>query len=213
MDPKEFLQKMHWRYATKQYDISRPVPEEFFNTLMEAARFAPSSYGLQPYKFVIVKNKELREKLHPHAFNQPQVTDASYFVVLCRLREFTQRHIDRFVQITAETRGKNVEDLAGFKKMMEGDLLVRTPEQLAAWMGKQTYLALGILLSACAASDIDASPMEGFVPDEFDEVLGLAEKDLHAEVLCAIGHRSPDDRYAQEKKVRFPKEEIFVVME
>ncbi len=206
----EFLQKLNWRYAVKGFDAAKKVPTEQFENLLEALRLAPSSYGLQPWKFVVVENAELREKLKAAAWNQGQITDASHLLVLCRKEKIGQAEIDHFTEVTATERGQNVADLETYKKMMEGGVLGMDAARQATWAGEQVYLALGVLLSACASADIDACPMEGFDSAQYDQILDLPAKGLRSVVVCAIGYRSADDKYAMAKKVRYPKEEVFV---
>jgi nitroreductase len=206
----DLLQKLNWRYATKEFDSSKKIPAETLENLLEALRLAPSSFGLQPWKFVVVENAELRQKLRAAAWNQGQITDASHVIVLCRKEGFGASDIEAFIKATAEARGQNVEDLAGYKQMMEGALLPRSAEQLAVWSSEQIYLALGVLLTACAAQDVDACPMEGFDPAQFDQILDLPAQGLRSVVVCAVGYRSENDKYASAAKVRFSKEEVIV---
>ena len=206
----DLLQKLNWRYATKEFDSSKKISAETLDRLLEALRLAPSSFGLQPWKFVVVENAELRQKLRAAAWNQGQITDASQVIVLCRKEGFGAADIEAFIKATAEARGQNVEDLAGYKQMMEGALLSRSAEQLAVWSSEQIYLALGVLLTACAAQDVDACPMEGFDPAQFDQILDLPAQGLRSVVVCAVGYRSENDKYASAAKVRFPKEEVIV---
>ena len=204
------IDALNWRYATKQYDPTRKLTPEQLDLLSEALRLSPSSFGLQPWKFIIVTDPELRTKLRAAAWNQAQITDASQVIVLCRKEGFGAADIEAFIKATAEARGQNVEDLAGYKQMMEGALLSRSAEQLAVWSSEQIYLALGVLLTACAAQDVDACPMEGFDPAQFDQILDLPAQGLRSVVVCAVGYRSENDKYASAAKVRFPKEEVIV---
>lgn len=206
----EFLSKLNWRYATKGFDPAKKLSAEQFEELLEALRLAPSSFGLQPWKFVVVENAELREKLKAAAWNQPQVTDASHLIVLCRQEKVGQAEIDHFIQTTATERGQAPADLDAYKKMMEGAVLNMDAARQATWAGEQVYLALGVLLSACASADIDASPMEGFDSAQYDQILDLPGKGLRSVVICAVGYRSEDDKYASAKKIRYPKDEIII---
>ncbi len=208
----DLIQQLNWRYATKGYDASKKLSTEQVATLKEVLRLSPSSYGLQPYKFVHVKNPELRAKLKEVSWGQSQVTDASDLFVLCRIDKMDEAYINKFIELTAKTRGQDVASLAGFKQMLMGPA-GQSDEMFAVWAAKQVYLALGNLLTSCALLEIDATPMEGFDPAKYDEILDLPAKGLHSVVVCAVGTRSPEDKYATEKKVRFPMEELFVTIE
>ena len=206
----ELLQALNWRYATKTFDATKKVPEETFTNLMEAARLAPSSYGLELWKFVVVDNAELRTKIREVAWNQGQVTDASHLVVLCRQATATAEDVEKFVKYTAEVRAMDASALDGYKQMMLGAIGGMDEEKKAAWMSKQVYLALGFLVAAAAEAGVDTCPMEGFDPVKVDEILGLEARGLKSVVLCPVGYRSAEDKYADAKKVRKPAGEVIV---
>jgi nitroreductase / dihydropteridine reductase len=206
----DLLQQLNWRYATKGYDATKKLSPEQWAMVQDVLQLSPSSFGLQPYKFVVVENPELRAKLREHAFNQPQVTDASHFIVFCRIDGMDQAYVDRFIELNAKVRGAELASFDGLKQMISGFVGGLTPERFAPWADKQVYLALGNLLTSCAVMGIDASPMEGFDAAKFDEVLDLPARGLHAVVVCALGTRSPEDKYAMAKKVRYPKENLFL---
>jgi nitroreductase len=208
----DIIKKLEWRYATKEFDRVKKVSDEDMHVLLEAARLAPSSYGLQPWKFIVVENSELREKLKEAAWNQGQITDASHLVVLCRLSVLDEAHVQRYVEKTAEVRSVALEDLSGFKNMMIGDIQNRSKEGLEQWMAKQVYIALGFMLHTAAQMQIDTCPMEGFDPKRFDEILELDKMGLNSVVLCAIGYRKHSDSFAQAKKARFHKDEVVHVI-
>lgn len=204
----EYLKKLNWRYATKMFDASKKLSEEQINFLLTAAQQAPSSYGLQPWKFVVVTNPELRTKLRIAAYNQPQITDASHLIVLCTQRDMTPAQIQKYVDSVADTRGMSQESLAGLKGMMENVTGGMTTQQRFDWNKRQVYLALGFLMSAAALQEIDTCPMEGFDAAQFDEILGLKGTDYAATVLCPVGFRDPSDKYIDAKKVRYSLDEI-----
>jgi nitroreductase len=201
---------LRWRYATKKFDPSRKIPEREFSGLLESLRLAPSSYGLQPWKFVIVRDKALRKILREHAWDQPQVTDASHFIVLCALKTMDENYVKTFTAQIAQARGVARESLTDYEQMMLGPLKALSPAALSVWMKRQVYLALGMLLAQCAHKKIDSCPMEGFDAKKFDEILGLEKLNLESIVLCPIGYRAKDDQYAGLKKVRFTKSEVFI---
>ncbi len=199
-----------WRYATKKFDPTKKLTQTQLDELLESARLSASSFGLQPYKFVVVTDPAVRAKLREHAWGQSQVTDASHLIVICSYRTMDAAYVDRFAQLVGAERGVPAENLKGYRDMMVGSIQGRSPEQLADWMKRQAYIALGFLLSAAAQNEIDACPMEGFDPTHVDVDLGLAEQNLTAAVFCPIGFRAADDETASYKKVRFPKEELFI---
>ena len=202
------IEKLNWRYATKDFDTVKKLNEEQLKTLAESLRLAASSFGLQPWKFLIISNQEMRRKLLPHSWNQKQVVECSHHIVFCTINNFGANDIERFIQDTVETRSQNAEDLEGYKKMMQGFLSNKTSEEVLVWAKNQVYLALGSFLVTCAELGIDACPMEGFVHEEYDKALGLKEKGLVSVVACPVGIRSSEDKYAQLPKVRYPLEQV-----
>lgn len=201
---------LNWRYATKKFNPARKIPEQEFCELLESLRLAPSSYGLQPWKFIVVRDEDLRKTLRSHAWDQPQVTDASHCIVLCALKTMDAHYVRNFTARIAKTRGVARESLSGHEQMMLGSLKAMSAQALSDWMKRQVYLALGMLLAQCACKKIDSCPMEGFDAKKFDEVLGLEKLDLESVVLCPVGYRAKDDQYAALKKVRFAKDEVFI---
>ena len=206
------IDHLNWRYATKVFDKEKKIPKEKLDELFEALRLSPSSFGLQPWRFIHVKNPETRAKLREAAWNQAQVTDASDFLVLCSMQDVGPGLVEHFVAETAKTRGVDPSTMESYKEMMMGFVTGTTPENLKVWAGRQVYIALGTLVTSAAMMEIDAGPMEGFDSAKFDEILGLRAQNLHAEVVCALGYRSADDKYAEAKKVRDPKKDLFIEM-
>lgn len=205
---KEMLGALNWRYAVKRFDAAKSLSPEQVAFLKEALRLSPSSFGLQPWRFVFVAKGELRKKLRGKAWNQAQVEDCSQLIVLCRPEKIGQGDVDKFVATTADTIGVPRESLDGMKKMMSGFVLGLTAEQAAAWARDQVFIALGVLLAACAQAGIDACPMGGFESESFDELLGLKEQGLRSVVLCAVGTRAGSDKYAERAKVRYPAQDV-----
>lgn len=206
----DILSALHWRYATKQFDPQRKLTPEQLHILTESARLSPSSYGLQPWKFVVVSNAEVRQQLRAHAYDQPQITDASHLIVLCSLDTLTVDYVRHFVDEVAAQRNTPREQLMDYEQMLVDFVTSLTPEEARAWMQKQVYIALGTLLTAAAVEQIDACPMEGFEPEKFDEVLQLHQYGARSAVLCALGFRMPADSAAQRQKVRLPNEETLL---
>ncbi|MBS3083766.1 NAD(P)H-dependent oxidoreductase [Candidatus Pacearchaeota archaeon] len=198
----EILKALNWRYATQVFDQNKKVSENDLNELLETMRLSPSSFGLQPWKFIVVENKELRKEIREVAFNQPKVTDASHLIVLCSKTDITEEYIKQYIKDTAETRNISIDSLKGFEDMMINFRKLHNNESIKDWAKKQTYIALGILLQTAAIKGIDAGPMEGFDPNGVDEILNLKKEDLTSTVLCAIGYRSKEDKTSNYKKVR-----------
>lgn len=209
MDSSEIIKTFNWRYATKAF-TDKPVAQSDIETLAEALRLSPSSFGLQPWKFVIVQNKELQEKLVPHSWNQGQVAQASALFVLCRPKEVTNEDVDRFIASTAATRGMKAEDLSGYADMMKGFLSQYSEEDKKNWMEKQVYIALANLLTTAALLKIDACPMEGFIADKYAAELGLDDMGIVPVVVCPVGYRDESDKYATAPKVRYSTEETII---
>ena len=153
---------LNWRYATKKFDPSKKISEQEFSQLIEALRLSPSSFGLQPWKYVIVRNPELKKKLRAHAWDQPQITDADAIIVFCAKKSMDESYIKNFVESISKTRGVAKESLDGYEQMMLGAIKAKAPEAAIQWMKHQAYIALGGLLTECAYRKIDACPMEGF---------------------------------------------------
>ena len=206
----ELLSSLNTRYATKVFDTTKQVSDEELEKLLEAIRLSASSFGLQPYKVVVVTNPEIRAELRKASWGQPQITDSSALLVFAVKSTITIDTVDEFINLVAETRHAPKEALSEYQNMMNGTVGSRTPEQLENWASKQAYIALGFGLVASAVLGIDSCPMEGFSPDDYDSILGLDKLGLKSKVVLAIGYRSEKDKYQQYPKVRFKKEDIFV---
>lgn len=202
------LDSLQWRYATKQFDSSRAVLESDVQELLEAARLSASSYGLQPWKFVVISNPELKAQLVAPSYGQTQAEECSHLTVLCSKTEMDDAYIDRYIASVSSQRNAPVEALQGFADMMKQTVGSLSAEEKLGWMQRQAYIALGTLLTACAVKQIDSCPMEGFDRNAVDEVLGLSGQGLTATLLCPIGYRSEADATATRAKVRFSAEEV-----
>ena len=213
MKSEEILNALHWRYAGKIFDPAKKVSEEDLHTVLEAGRLAPSSIGLEPWKFIVVKNEELRKKMRAASYDQPKVTDATYIIVIAH-RTDAQAMSPEMIQRTAKAQGKSEEELEGLKQMADGSVAGRSQseEMLQGWLAAQSYIALGIMLETAALLEIDSGPMEGFDPNQIDEILGLKAKNLHATTMLALGYRG-DDSHAALPKVRRTFEEAVEMME
>ncbi|HEX4265796.1 MAG TPA: NAD(P)H-dependent oxidoreductase [Verrucomicrobiae bacterium] len=211
IDRNQLLEQLNWRYATKQFDPQRKINATDWATLEDALQLSPSSGGLQPWKFIVVTDPEVRVRLRAASHGQPQITDASHLVVLAAKKNFNEQDVDLHIQHTAEVRGVPSASLAPYRDMLVGGI-VKSMDETArgAWARNQTYIALGNLLTSAALLGIDACPMEGFDRAQYDEILGLSARGLASAAIAAVGYRSSEDKYANAPKVRFSKEELFV---
>ena len=206
------IEDLQWRYATKKFDTSKKVSEEDLETLLEAIQLTASSYGLQPYHTFIITDTELRQKLQPVSWGQTQIVDSTFLLVFANKTEVDGEWIDAYLKNVSETRSIPLDALNGYREIMRGNILGLSEEEQANWAAKQTYIALGNLLSAAAALKIDTTPMEGFDSAAYNELLGLTEKGLNASVVAAIGYRSDEDATQHFAKVRQTKKELFTYL-
>lgn len=206
---EQLLGQLHWRYATKQFDPARKISAEDWAALEEVLVLSPSSGGLQPWNFIVVNDPAVREKLVPASYGQTQVQEASHLVVFAARTNFGEADVDALINHTAAVRGIPAEALATYRGMLVGGIVQAMDDATrTAWAGRQAAIALGNLLTSAALLGIDACPMEGFVPAQYNEILGLTEKGLTAVAICALGYRAASDNYAHLAKVRFPKERV-----
>lgn len=203
-----YIDNLNWRYATKKFDTSKKVSQKDLEYLLEATALSASSYGLQPYEILVVKDAALRNKLQPAAWGQSQITEASHLIVLANQSTFGEELVDDYLDNVSATRGIPSIDLQGYADFMKSKLMPLSESAKATWTARQTYIALGNLLSAAADLKIDTCPMEGFDNAQFNEILGLKEKGLNAAVLVAIGYRSREDKTQHYKKVRKNKKNL-----
>ena len=204
----EILEQLNWRYATKAFDPAKKIPADVWEAIEDSLVLTPSSFGLQPWKFLVINNPAIREQLVPHAWGQRQVADASHFVVMCAIQTIDEVYLDRYIADMAAKRGIPVDALAGLRNVILATLNQMSDEAKLQWAQKQCYIALGNLMTAAAIAGLDTCPMEGFVPTKFDEILGLEALGLQSVVCCPVGYRSADDKYASMPKVRWNKSDV-----
>jgi nitroreductase len=210
IDSRQLLDRLNWRYATKQFDPQRKINPQDWAVLEDTLLLTPSSGGLQPWKFIVVTDPAVRAKLLPASYGQAQITDASHLIVFTAKTNFSEADVDAFISHTAAARGVSVESLAPFRGMLVGGIVQSMDEKSRdAWARNQVYIALGNLLTSAALLGLDACPMEGFDRVQYDEILGLKAKGLATAVVAAVGYRAPGDKYANAPKVRFSKEQVF----
>ncbi len=207
-----FIENQKWRYATKKFDATKKISSKDLETLKEAIQLSTSSYGLQPYKVLIIENPELRAKLQPASWGQTQIVDASHLLVFANVVDVTENEIDNYMANMANTRGLQIEDLKPYSDFMKSKLVNLPKEAKAIWTSKQTYLALGNLLNAAAELKIDVTPMEGFEPEKYNEILGLNTLGLNASLVATLGYRHEEDLTQHYAKVRKPNEELFITL-
>lgn len=207
------LEQLKYRYATKSFDSNKKISTEDLSILLESLRLSPSSYGLQPWKFIVVENPALRQQLRPHSWGQSQITDASHLVVLCNVEKMTQELVDKYIHQVSNVRWVSPEQMQGYKDMMMGDV-VNWPrwQQSAVWAKNQVYIALWFLMASAAQLWVDTCAIEGFDPAKYDEILWLDKLWLRSAVVCALWYRSADDKYASLAKVRFDANEVIITM-
>lgn len=206
---QEIEKALLWRYAAKRFDATKKIDAKDWKTLMQSLIYAPSSYGLQPWKFLVIENAPLREQLKTVSWNQSQVTDASHLVVFASKEHITAADVTAYVNRIAEVRGVPADSLKGF-----GDMLVKnvvhglTPEKSLNWTQRQAYIAMGFLLETAGLLKIDATPMEGLDPAAYDRLLGLEGTSWKTVASVALGYRHADDKLQHAAKVRSKEEHI-----
>ncbi len=208
LSPSELSAALAWRYATKKFDTRR-LPASAWEALAASLVLAPSSFGLQPWRFLVVENPQLRARLREHSWNQSQVTDASHLVVFLRRASTGEAEVNRHIARIGEVRGVPLEKLEAYRQLMVANVAQgKSAEVQREWAARQVYIALGQFMAAAAAMGIDTCPLEGIDPARYDEILGLAGSGHETVVACAAGYRAADDAYAQAAKVRYPAGEV-----
>jgi nitroreductase len=207
--PATITAALHWRYATKKFDPARKIPEATWTALQDSLVLAPSSYGLQPWHFVVVQDPAIKEKLSAASYGQKQPVECSHLVVFAVRKNFSPADVDHFIDRMVEVRGAPKDSLKGYRDIMAGAVDSMAKGGIVdAWSSRQVYIALGEFMTAAALLGIDACPMEGIVPAKYDEILGLSAKGLATLAACPVGYRAADDKYAHAPKVRFQTSEL-----
>ena len=202
---------LHWRYATKKFDPTKKLSPGEWAKFEQVLQLSPSSYGMQPYRFVVVTDPALREQLKPAAHGQSQITDASHLVVFAARTDVTADDVEHYMERISAVRGVDRAHLERYASTIKGDVVTGPRHDIAReWCARQAYIALGSLLTFAALVSVDVCPIEGFDPARFEEILGLPAQGYGAVVLAAVGHRAADDGAASLPKVRFPEAELIV---
>lgn len=207
-----FIENQNWRYATKKFDSTKKISEQDLEILKEAIQLSTSSYGLQPYQVFIIENPEIRAQLQPVSWGQSQIVDASHLFVFANFTKIDNEHIDAYVTNIVKTRNLDLDVIKPYADFMKSKIVPLTAEEKKNWTAKQTYLALGNLINAAAELKIDVTPMEGFEPEKYNEILGLDKLGLNASLVAPIGYRHQEDFNQHLAKVRKPKEELFITI-
>lgn len=204
VDPQTILQQLNWRYACKKFDPTKKISDQDWHVLTQSLWLSASSYGLQPWKFLVIENPELRQKLLPLSWNQSPVVEASHLVVFTYKEKLDEAHIIRHIEQTAKVRGVDITTLERYKNGTIQDLLHGPRYQtIEFWAQRQSYIAMGSLMTTASMLGIDSLAMEGIDPVAFDKTLGLVGTGWKTVAAVACGYRSPDDKYQHFKKVRF----------
>ena len=202
------IDQLNWRYATKRMNGTK-VPQEKVDRILEAIRLAPTSFGLQGFKVIVIENESLREQISSGACQQPQIKEASHILVFAANKKVSQEQVDEYMQLIATTRGISVDNLSGFRAAFDG-IVSGSEEANFVWTARQAYIAFGVGLTAAAIEEVDATPMEGFSAPALDKILGLSEQNLSAVTILALGYRDEEnDGLAKAKKVRKSTEQLF----
>ena len=206
----ELLKSLEWRYATKKMNGEK-IPQDKLERILEATRLAPSSYGLTPYNVIVVENQKLKEELQGACYGQTQLVDSSAVLVFATWDEVTEHSVENYINEIAKQREIPVESLNGLQDMMNNGLTYMTHEQKIYWAQRQAYIGLGFALTAAAVEEVDSTPMEGFVPESVDTVLGLQELGLKSVVVLPLGYRDTEnDSLSTLKKVRWDNDKFFI---
>ncbi len=204
------MDDLQWRYATKKMDPANPVAAEKVEAILDAIRLAPTSSGLQPFEVLVITDQDIRAKLKDASFGQGQITDSTALLVFAAWDDFTEARIDMVMEEVAAARGGLTDQIKGYYQGMKDRMIPQGADVNFANTARQTYIALGIALAAAAEQRVDSTPMEGFIPDQYDAILGLREKGLRTTVIMAIGNRDAEnDWLAAAPKVRRAKEKLF----
>ena len=196
------IDSLKWRYAVKKFDTNKELSEIQIETLKEAFNLTATSYGLQPLKLVIIKNKKIQEKLVPFSWNQQQILQASHLLVICVKDNYTTKEVENYFNLVQKIRNTPDEVINPFKKFLTAEIAKKTQEELYVSNKNQAYIALGNLLTVCASQEIDSCPMEGFTPDKYDEILDLTKDNLKSVLVLPVGFRASDDYMKDLTKVR-----------
>ncbi|PQJ69586.1 NAD(P)H-dependent oxidoreductase [Polaribacter butkevichii] len=204
------IDSLKWRYAVKKFDSEKQLSEKQINTLKEAFNLTATSYGLQPLKLIVIKNKEIQKELVTHSWNQNQILEASHVLVICIPINYTNTEVEKYFSLLKKIRNTPDAIIKPFKDFLTADIERKTQEELTLWNKNQAYIALGNLMTVCAVEKIDACPMEGFIPEKYDEVLKLEAQNLKSVLVLPVGFRADDCYMKDLTKVRKETQDIVI---
>ncbi|MBT8203899.1 MAG: NAD(P)H-dependent oxidoreductase [Eudoraea sp.] len=196
------IERLEWRYAVKKFDPEKTLSDGQLDRLKKAFNLTATSYGLQPIRMVVLSDESLQNQLVAHSYNQQQVAQASHLLIFCVETNVDSDYIKSYFDRVKEIRGTNDDILNPFREYLVEQFSSKDQLEVLEWATRQAYLAMGNLLTICAMEEIDACPMEGFVPEAYNELLGLKEQGLHAVLVMPVGYRAEDDMFAEFRKVR-----------
>ncbi len=204
------IQSLEWRYACKKFDSKKTLSESQIDTLKKAFNLTPTSFGLQPLKMIVINDQELKDKIFPQSYFQTQINTCSHLLVLCIDTIVNTNTIDDYFDMEKNVRGTTEEVVGTFRKQLKDMYGSMSPENIERSSIYQTYIALGNLMTVCAIEQIDACPIEGFIPEKIDEILNLKEKNLKSVLMLPVGVRAEDDIMSEMKKVRKPLKDMVI---
>lgn len=210
ISPTDLTAALQRRYATKSFDATKKIDPATFETLLEVLRLTPSSFGLQPWKFIVVENPTLRAELRPNSWNQPQITEASHLIVLAAKEEISHADIQEWIDCMAHTQNVPNSKFAPLQGAIQQFAGAMSPEEMHQWNSRQVYIALGQLMTAAAVLGIDSCPLEGISTAAYDKILVLENSGYRTKVACALGYRHESDPFASTPKARFHAEKVIV---
>lgn len=208
----KIIEDLNWRYATKKFDASKKISIADLDVIKESLRLTPSSYGLQPLQFLIIENTALRQELIPASYGQMQIAEASHLIVICAYNDLTEDHVDTYVENVISTRDGDPDRIKNYGGFMKKTFAEMNASDKQTWASKQAYIALGQLLHSCASLRIDATPMEGFIPNRYIDILNLTEKNITPILVCPIGYRHAEDETQHFSKVRKALTDLFEII-
>ena len=208
----DIIKALNWRYATKKFNSEKTIDQDKIATIKESLRLVPTSYGLQPLKFLFIENKAIRNELLAASYGQNQIADASHLIVICASKTMNSVDVDAYLKNIAATRSVSIDSVQGYGDFMKGTFDRLSDEDIFIWNCKQAYIALGQLLHTCASLRIDATPMEGFNPEEYAKILKMDNDTYHPALLCPIGYRSDNDDSQHLAKVRKSHDDLFEII-
>lgn len=209
VSPDTVVRQLGWRYAVKRFDPSKRIDAPTWQALEQSLVLAPSSFGLQPWRFVVVDSPALRTQLRAASWNQPQIEEGSHLVVLAIRKPLGAADVTRWIERLHAVRGTPQAELAGYQKMIQG-FIGRPGFDTDGWAARQAYIALGQFMVAAAMVGVDTCPMEGIDPAAYDRILGLPATGYATVVACVAGYRSAGDTFASLPKVRYPHADVVV---